>query len=54
MVLELCSRTIVLKDGRVEYDGPTAEIMKDIQLLEKCGLEQPLIMQGCPICSINK
>lgn len=54
MVLELCSRTIVLKDGMIEYDGPTAEIMKNSKLLEQCGLEQPLILQGCPICSSSK
>lgn len=54
MVLELCSRTIVLKDGKIEYDGPTDVIMKNSQLLEQCGLEQPLILQGCPICSISK
>jgi cobalt/nickel transport system ATP-binding protein len=51
MALELCSRTIVLKNGRVEYDGPTAEIMTNSQLLEQCGLESPLRLQGCPICS---
>lgn len=50
MALELCSRTIVLKNGRVEYDGPTAEIMTNSQLLEECGLELPLRLQGCPIC----
>jgi cobalt/nickel transport system ATP-binding protein len=50
LVMELCSRTIVLKDGKIEYDGPTAEIMADSQLLEQCGLEQPLMLQGCPIC----
>jgi cobalt/nickel transport system ATP-binding protein len=54
MVLELCSRTIVLKDGRVEYDGPTIEIMRDSALLEQCGLEQPLILQDCSICSASK
>ena len=50
MALELCSRTIVLKNGRIEYDGPSAEIMTNSQLLEQCGLEQPLSLQGCPIC----
>ncbi|HYF84524.1 MAG TPA: ABC transporter ATP-binding protein [Clostridia bacterium] len=50
MALELCSRTIVLKNGRVEYDGPTTEIMTNSQLLEECGLELPLSLQGCPIC----
>jgi cobalt/nickel transport system ATP-binding protein len=50
MAMELCSRTIVLKNGRVECDGPTAEIMTNSQLLEECGLEPPLSLQGCPIC----
>ncbi len=50
MVLELCSRTIVLKNGRIEYDGPSAEIMTDSKLLEQCGLEPPLRLQGCPLC----
>lgn len=50
MAIELCSRTIVLKNGRIAYDGPTAEIMTDSRLLEECGLELPLRLQGCPIC----
>jgi cobalt/nickel transport system ATP-binding protein len=50
MVLELCSRTVVLKDGAIRYDGLTKEIMNDQQLLEECGLEKPLSLLGCPIC----
>lgn len=50
MALELCSRIIALKDGRIEYDGPAAEIMTNAKLLEHCGLELPLSLQGCPIC----
>jgi cobalt/nickel transport system ATP-binding protein len=50
MAMELCTRTIVLKKGKIEYDGPTAEIMTNSQLLEECGLELPLRLQGCPIC----
>lgn len=50
MVLELCPRTVVLKDGKVEYDGPTKDIMTNATLLEQLGLEQPLMLQGCPIC----
>lgn len=50
MAMELCGRTIALKNGRIEYDGPTAEIMANSQLLEQCGMEQPLSLQGCPIC----
>jgi cobalt/nickel transport system ATP-binding protein len=50
MVLELCERTIVLKDGQVRADGPTLEIFQDEALLAECRLEKPLSMQGCPVC----
>jgi len=50
LALELCSRTVVLKDGTVVYDGPTVDIMHNSQLLEDCGLEQPLTLQGCNSC----
>lgn len=51
MVLELCDRTIVLKDGAIKFNGPTQEIMFDSQLLEACGLEQPLTLQRCNTCN---
>lgn len=50
MAMELCTRTIVLKNGKIEYDGPTIEIMTNTRMLEDCGLELPLKLQGCPIC----
>lgn len=50
MVLDLCIRTVVLKDGRIKYDGLTKEIMHNAMLLEECGLEMPLSLQGCPTC----
>lgn len=50
MVLELCGRTIVLKDGEVRADGPTREIFLDEALLAECRLEKPLSMQGCMMC----
>lgn len=50
MVLELCERTIVLKEGEVRADGATREIFRDDSLLAECRLEKPLSMQGCPIC----
>lgn len=50
MAMELCGRTIVLKNGKIEYDGPTAELMTNFTLLEECGLEPPLGLQGCPVC----
>ena len=51
MVLELCSRTIILHDGMVLADGATTEIFRDDALLAKCRLEKPLSMQGCPVCN---
>ena len=50
MVLDLCPRTIVLQDGMVAADGPTLEIMRDRQILDECGLDIPLRLQGCPVC----
>ncbi len=50
LVLDLCPRTIVLKEGRVAADGPTREIMADEELLASCSLEKPLRLQGCPVC----
>ncbi len=51
MVLDLCSRTIVLKKGRIEADGPTLDILQNAALLDACRLEKPLQLQSCPICS---
>lgn len=53
MVLDLCPRTIVMRDGRIAADGPTLEIFRDDPLLESCHLERPLRMQGCPVCGGN-
>ncbi len=50
MVLDLCSRTIVLKEGRVVADAPTADILHDEALLDGSRLEKPLCLQGCPNC----
>ena len=51
MVLDLCSRTIVMKDGQVATDGSTVDILYNEELLQSCCLEKPLRLQGCPICS---
>ncbi|HZE21315.1 MAG TPA: ABC transporter ATP-binding protein [Desulfobaccales bacterium] len=52
LVLDLCPRTLVLKEGRIAGDGPTLSIMEDEELLASCNLEKPLRMQGCPRCSL--
>lgn len=54
MVLELCTRTIVLCDGAVMADGPTRQVLSDDALLERCRLERPYSMQACPVCGPGK
>ncbi|KUO49046.1 MAG: cobalt ABC transporter ATP-binding protein [Desulfitibacter sp. BRH_c19] len=54
LVLDLCERTIVIKDGRIIKDGSTLDLFNDQEMLEECGLEKPLSMQNCPICSTRK
>ena len=45
MVVELCSRTIVLDNGLVVADGPTAELLGNEELMLKHGLEKPHILR---------
>ncbi len=40
MVRELLPRMVIMDEGRIVADGPTAELMKDEQLLEAHGLEK--------------
>jgi cobalt/nickel transport system ATP-binding protein len=51
LALELCERTIVMSDGTITADGPTRTVFTDDELLARSGLERPLGMQGCPVCS---
>ncbi|HOV87268.1 MAG TPA: ABC transporter ATP-binding protein [Syntrophobacteraceae bacterium] len=51
MVLDLCPRTVVLKDGHVAADGPAREMLRDEPLLHACNLEKPLVLQACPVCT---
>ena len=54
MVLELCERVIILKEGAVRAEGPARELLLDDALLAECHLERPLSLQGCPICSSRR
>jgi cobalt/nickel transport system ATP-binding protein len=54
MVYDLCERTIVIKNGEIAADGPTPEILRNAGLLDACGLEMPLALQGCPVCGERK
>lgn len=50
MVLDICQRVIVLKEGSVAADGRAEDILSDAALMDSCGLELPLTLQKCPIC----
>lgn len=47
LILDVCVRCIVMRDGIVAADGPTATILSDPQLLEENHLELPLSLQRC-------
>lgn len=50
LALEICERTIVVREGTVLADGPSAGIFQNEELLTEAHLEKPLGMQRCPIC----
>ena len=45
MVLETCTRTILLDGGQVVADGPSREILGNLELVEAHGLELPLSLK---------
>lgn len=42
MVLDICDRVIVLKDGVTVHDGPVPGVLTDEKFMLSCGLELPL------------
>lgn len=50
LVMELCSRVLVLHHGRVVADGPTQTIFQDLELLDRVELEAPGASRPCPHC----
>lgn len=50
LALELCERTIVLREGQVAADGPTASLLSDDELLASSSLERPPSLLPCPAC----
>jgi len=42
LILDVCERCIVIKDGRIAADGPSEKILSDEGLLEENNLELPL------------
>ncbi len=47
LVLDLCSRVLVMHGGCIAADGAPAEIFADAALLDRCRLEPPLSWQSC-------
>ncbi len=54
MALELCPRTICLRQGEIAADGATAAVLGDAALMEACGLEIPASLTPCPRCGAVK
>jgi cobalt/nickel transport system ATP-binding protein len=52
MVLDLCERTIIIREGEVVADGKSIDILNNGQLLSESNLEKPLRFQGCPVCGV--
>ena len=48
LVLETCSRVLLIAGGRLAADGAAGEILRDRTLLEENGLELPLCLAGVP------
>ncbi|MGC2064055.1 MAG: ABC transporter ATP-binding protein [Thermodesulfovibrionales bacterium] len=46
LILDVCERCIVIKNGKVMADGPAEKILSDRALLEENHLELPLSLQG--------
>ena len=43
MAANIANRIVVLDEGRVRADGPVKEILTNVQLLEQCRLEPPIL-----------
>lgn len=46
LILDTCQRVIVVRSGSIVADGPARLILNDANLLDQCGLELPLTVQG--------
>ena len=48
LILDVCARCLVIRDGAIVADGPAPEILSDATLLAENNLELPLTLQGRP------
>jgi cobalt/nickel transport system ATP-binding protein len=54
LILEVCTRIILIRQGRVAFDGMPGDAFRNDGLLEECGLEKPLCMQGIREKQVNR
>lgn len=47
LIMDVCRRCIIIREGTVVADGPVSEILADKKLLEENNLELPLSFQRC-------
>ncbi|MDA8433014.1 MAG: hypothetical protein M0Z60_08630, partial [Nitrospiraceae bacterium] len=45
LILDVCKRCVIIKEGRVIADGPSEEMLSNRRLLEENNLELPLSLQ---------
>ena len=50
MILTLCPRVVILKEGRVAADGAARALLADEALMASCGLEVPSGLRACAHC----
>ncbi len=50
-LMEICDKVIIMSSGGIKAEGSTENILGNREILEECGLELPLRLQGCPLCS---
>ncbi len=48
LILDVCERCLVIRDGAIVADGPAPAILSDEKLLAENNLELPLTLQGRP------
>lgn len=54
MILDTCSRVLVLRDGALVGDGDPKELLSSRANMEEWGLELPLSLASCPCCATEK
>lgn len=54
LIMDVCQRCIVIKEGTVVADGPVSEILTDKKLLEENNLELPVAAKTLTMCLLRQ